>query len=366
MDRALKRTLRRRISQGVPLDSLNPSRSSLSTSLTSFIETGFSTFLFLTGHPGCGKTFSLRMAIDSLSLRDCWCSTIDCRLFLNDRAACKEFFRLHGQPANTPILDALRSIGTGILIFDHFESLKIVKRQFFLYTLFDSIHTNAVSLCVVLVTSSHEPLNNLEKRVRSRFTPTCVEFPRPIGDASFVIQLLSTENAEWNAAVAAAFFGVDLSPLFDLSQSLQTVVTFTKTLVITVSEGEVIGRGHVEQAIAQMLSVIHPDRFIAALSQMEVLILIVCCYLVRIRYYTELTFDTVYSEMMAQLIESSFVKKMTPERAHVAWEKAMALRLLVRPGKDVTKVALAVFEEDVLLAVDRLPTEIAAWARKWM
>jgi hypothetical protein len=178
--------------------------------------------------------------------------------------------------------------------------------------------------------------------------------------------LLSTENAKWNAAVAAAFDGVDLSPLFDLSQSLQTVVTFTKTLVLNIGEREVIGRGHVEQTLAQVLSVIHPGRFIAAMSQMEILMLIVSCYLVRIKHYTELTFDTVYGEMMAQLIESSFVKRMTPERAHVAWEKAMALRFLVRPGKDVTKVALAVFEEDVLPAIDHLPTEIAAWAKKWM
>jgi hypothetical protein len=277
----------------------------------------------------------------------------------------KEFYRLHCQGVHVPIQDALKALGTGILIFDHFESLKIVKRQFFLYTLFDSIHTNAMSLCVVIVTSSHEPLNNLEKRVRSRFCATCIEFPRPTIDLSLIESLLETENGEWNDAVADAFEGFDVLRMFEVSGSLHTAVSFAKRLSESVPEGEMMRSIHVEQTAAQMMSVIHAERFVAGMSQMELVVVIVCCYVVKVENYCEFTFDLVFSEMNCQLIECVFVKKMTTERTRVGWDKAIAHGLLVRCGKDVTKVRLSVFEEDVVAAMDRLPTEICTWVRTW-
>jgi hypothetical protein len=46
-------------------------------------------------------------------------------------------------------------------------------------------------------------------------------------------------------------------------------------------------------------------------------------------------------------------------------KKFIALKLLVRPGKDVTKVAVVVAEEDMVSVIDRFPTEIAIEVKKW-
>jgi hypothetical protein len=285
-------------------------------------------------------------------------------VFDTDRLACKEFMRFHGQPPSTSVHDVLARRGTGIVVFDHFESLKVVKRQFFLYSLFDSVHTSAVQLCVVLVTSSHEPLNNLEKRVRSRFSPACIDFAPPHPNAALVAQLLCPDGCPdgWDADAAAA---VDMASLFDIAPSLHTATALAQKLVLGLPDGAVLTRDFVHAAVAGLVGQIGPARFVGVMSQMELLVLLMCDFLVKVKNYSEMTFDMVYAETITQLNKTQFVKRMTTERAIVAWQKAVALRLLVHQGKDPTKVALAVFDDDIITAMERLPTEIQTWAKTW-
>jgi hypothetical protein len=364
MDGELRQFLMTSISAGIPLASLKGPRDRLKTRLSSFIDKGFSCFLLLTGHPGSGKTYTIRHVLSSITLADCWCHTIDCRAFDTDRDACKEFMRFHGQPLSAPIHEVLASRGTGILIFDHFESLRVVKRQFFLYSLFDSVHTSSVQLCVILVTSSHEPLNNLEKRVRSRFSPTCIDFPPPRADASFVAQLLCPDGCpdDWKTDAVA---GADMATLFEIAPSLHTGALLARKLVLGLPDGGVLTGNYVRETVALLMGEIGPARFIAGMSQMELLVLLMCDFLVKVKNYSEMSFDMVYAETMTQLNKMQFVKKLTADRGMLAWQKAVALRLLVHQGKDPTKVALAVFDDDVVAAIDRLPTEIQTWARTW-
>ena len=81
----------------------------------------------MSGASGSGKTYVLNKALNSVDFGDCWCHTIDCRLFSDDKSACKEFLRQMNSPNSSDVLDVLRESGSGILIFDHFDSIKIIK-----------------------------------------------------------------------------------------------------------------------------------------------------------------------------------------------------------------------------------------------
>lgn len=352
-------------SEGVLLPHLEGCRENISRVLQGYVDHGGNQSLFVTGPPGCGKTFTIRHIINTINMKDCWNSFIDCRIFDNDKAACKEFMRQRSQPSSKPVLDALKDVGMGILVLDHFDSMKIVKRQFFLYTLFDSIHTQAISLCVILITSSHEPLTGLEKRVRSRYSPTCFEFPAPEIDSQLLMKFLAEDKrTRGYSAMEKCLKEANIWTLFELSPSLHTVVVFLRKVALRTEK--TLTRETLNSVADEIIDVIDPHRFLASLSQLELAVALVCCHMTKVKGSAEFSYDQLYDELMKQLVRCQFRKTLTSERVVIAWDKLKTLRILVATGRDTNKFSLSIFDEDIYTMVTKLPTDVQLWAKSWM
>lgn len=372
-----KRMLLQNIKSGILHDSLDKYRKMLKSKIDDFIESGFSTSIFLTGHPGSGKSFIVNDVIESMKEKNLWSVFIDCRIFNSDKLACREFLRQTGNLVSTPVLEVLREKGSGIIIFDHFDSLKIIKRQFFLYTLFDSIHNNTISLCCILNTSSVEPLTNLEKRVRSRLTPQILEMPKPtLKDAYSLSKMLLTfddakdkKHKKWNAYIASSFNyntakdcvseGGDhqLKEVFDISPSYHTVINFLNKFVLN----------DVRETIsAELFDNISVSKFLGCLSQTELSVLFTAAFMMDVRGTYDFTFDTLYTSLSEQFITHGFIKTISKQSAQLAWQKLINLNFLVPTPKDKTKYSFNLFSQDLAEFLYMLPTDMEQWVKSWI
>ena len=365
-----KKELIEQIKDGVEIPELRESVDKIKEKLQNFVKTGDSTSIFLSGVPGSGKSFAVDLAMKETVPENIWTVVIDCRIFDTDKAVSKEFLRQTGNLLTTPILEVLTRKGAGIIVLDHFDSLKIIKRQFFLYTIFDSIHTNTISLCSILITSSVEPLSNLEKRVRSRLTPQYIDIPKPTIQwcKEWIVNVLQFKEAKqsdrkkWNRYVKAFFNeernipDTQLEELFSISPTLQCAVVFAQKFVLS-NEHETI-----EQEFIDGLSV---DRFLGALSQNELMLLFIAAFLINIKSIVEFNFDQLYKEL-TELRKLRDMRKIKREQALLAWEKLTYLNFLVPTSKDKTTFTLTLFSEDLEKSVSQVPTEMQVWINTWL
>ena len=374
MKNKTKQSLIDQINKGVDFSYLDDQFEELKERINSFAKHQFSCSLFVSGLPGSGKTYTIKRALRESNIKNLWTATIDCRLFDNDKAAMKEFLRQTKNPPNKNALEALKLLGSGILIFDHFDSMKIIKRQFFLYTLFDSIHTNSVALCVILVTSSHEPLNNLEKRVKSRFTPTTIDFPSPFEfDMDNFISLLTDPSTSkvWNNCVKNLFTKQNsqvihpFDKLFSLSPSLHTAMIFAKKLALLYDQNKLTIRD-LEMTVNEMINTVNPSRFIAGLSHVDLVVLFGSVYMRIIKQYNDFTYDMLAEEIEKQFTSYRFYRILTRERMKISWDKLSSMQLLIPTTKDGMRMASSLYEDDIEQYITNLPTEGQVWAKLWL
>lgn len=375
MDDQTVKNIQSQIDQGIELSYLDDKLDEIKTRLDHFAKQQFSCSIFLSGLPGSGKTFLIRRALRESNLDQLWTVTIDCRLFDTDKSAMKEFLRQTKSPPNRPILDSLKMLGAGIIVFDHFDSIKIIKRQFFLYTLFDSIHTNSVALCVVVLTSSHEPLNNLEKRVKSRFTPFTIDLPSPIEfDMDNFIQLLTSEETTktWNDSVKNNFTKKGNSRikhpfprLYMLSPSLHTAMLFAKKLAFYIPQQKLTLK-NIESTVNEMIDTINPRRFLEGMSHIDLIVVFISVYMQAVKLMPDFTFDNLFDEIESQFRPFKLAKIFTSDRVRIAWDKLLSMKLLVVVSKDGTKVSTTIYEDDIEQLISSLPTEAQVWSKQWL
>ena len=367
--------LLQQIAQGTNFSYLDSKFEDIKSKLDYFADKQFSCSLFISGFPGSGKTYTIRRALSEANIGNLWVAKIDCRLFDTDRSAMKEFLRQTNNPPNRPVLEALKLLGAGILIFDHFDSMKIIKRQFFLYTLFDSIHTKSVALCVIVITSSHEPLNNLEKRVKSRFTPVSIDFPSPSNfDMENFIPLLTTTSAPrvWNDCVRNLFTKNAKSKmihpferLYSLSPSLHTAMIFAKKLSFFAQQKR-LTIIDLDNTVNEIINTINPSRFLEGMSHIDLIVVFVSVYMKIVKLSNDFTFDQIFDEIQTQFRPYSILKILTIERIKISWDKLISMKLLVVTTKDGTRVAPTVYEDDIDPFISNLPTEAQVWTRVWL
>lgn len=363
------------IANGTDFSYLEDKFEEIKSKLDYFAENQFSCSLFISGLPGSGKTYTIRRALKEANIGKLWVCRIDCRLFDTDKSAMKEFLQQTSNPPNRPVLEALKLLGAGIIIFDHFDSMKIIKRQFFLYTLFDSIHTKSVALCVIVVTSSHEPLNNLEKRVKSRFTPVSIDFPSPSNfDMDNFIPLLTSTSSPrmWNDCVKTLFTKHTKSKvihpferLYSLSPSLHTAMIFARKLSFFVEQKR-LTIIDLENTVNEIINTINPSRFLEGLSHIDLIVVFVSVYMKIIKLNNDFAFDQLFEEIQTQFRPYSILKILTVERIKISWDKLISMKLIVVTSKDGTRVSPTVYEDDIDPFVVYLPTEVQVWSRVWL
>jgi len=76
-----------------------------------------------------------------------------------------------------------------VLILDEFDRFATQNRQMLLYNLYNLIHDAGSRVAVVGVTSCHDAMDHLEKRVKSRFSQRTILFP-PFSSCTGFVQVL--------------------------------------------------------------------------------------------------------------------------------------------------------------------------------
>lgn len=364
------------LDEGIDLAFFDEKCELIKSKLKEFDNNGFSSTMFILGAPGFGKTYTVRRAIREAKLNDVTVVNIDCRIYDNDRTVSKEFLRqIESQKAQT-LLDAIRQRGSIILIFDHFDSMKIVKRQFFLYQIFNSKHENSISLFVILLVSSIEPLSDIEKRVKSRLSPLCIEFPKADsliikknGKSESLFELSKTVNKK--SPIMDIMKGLNdtnsllfkkAQQIYEIFPSLLAVFDFVKKLVV-LSPNHHIDESKAEDICKEYLSFTSPARFIDACNQLELTLLLIAQYIMETNNYNGFTFDELFNQFKQQLVSSMFVKKITEGQAKVAWNRLISSKLIVPIDNNQIKATLAVVSNDIELFIKKVPTEINQWTK---
>ena len=75
-----------------------------------------------------------------------------------------------------------------VLILDEFDRFATHSRQMLLYNLYNLIHDAASRVAIVGITSCHDAMDHLEKRVKSRFSQRTIFFP-PYNSSEDFIQV---------------------------------------------------------------------------------------------------------------------------------------------------------------------------------
>lgn len=363
-----KKVLIENLKNGSELEGMRPIIDEIKKKLTTFVNNCDSTSIFLSGPSGSGKSFCVNQAMKEALPENMWRVVIDCRIFDTDKAACKEFLRQTNSTATASILDVLREKGSGVIVFDHFDSLKIIKRQFFIYTIFDSIHANTISICSIINTSSVEPLSNLEKRVRSRLTPQYIDVPAPTFDSTkeFLTKTLvfdgpkTSNEKSWNKYVKS-FFDSDnldqLKHLFSISPTLHTALVYGQKFVLSDDHKTL------EKKFMDNLSI---ERFLGNLSQTELIILFMAAYMVEVKEIPEYSVDTIRHELHELYRTHNFLYRIHKDNANLAWDKLKSLGFIVPTTKDSTRYTFTLFAEDLKSSISLIPTDYQVWIKNWL
>lgn len=351
-----------KIHQGIPFKHLKTQRTTIKRFLRTFQEHSQSTSLFISGPPGSGKTFTLNNCFKKVQNPNAWTVTIDCRLFDTDKLACKEFFRQLNKPASSDVLDVLRQSGCGFIIFDHFDCLKIIKRQFFLYTLFDSIHTQSIELAVILIASTYDPLTNLEKRVKSRFTPVVVDIPLKSAPFDFgeFLPLLKTGDKDWDDSMCRLSLSSIMQPLYRLNPSFHIVNLFFDKVFY--GKGAYwINDSLLHKIADDLIYQMSPKANLESLSQLELFVLFGGLHMVQIKGREAISCD----ELLHHLTEDKQIHcKIEPSLLRVAYGKLEQMKLFQSrgDGKDI----VTVFSDDLEPLLPKLTTSNQLWAKRWI
>lgn len=363
-----KRELIENLKKGSELSGMRPVIDDIKKKLEVFVSSGNSTSIFLSGPAGSGKSYCVNQALQETLPPNIWSVVIDCRIFDTDKAACKEFMRQTENFASASILDVLREKGSGVIVFDHFDSLKIIKRQFFLYTIFDSIHSNTISICSIINTSSVEPLSNLEKRVRSRLTPQYIDVPAPTFDTTLEFlskTLVFAEDKEktakqWNKYVNEFLHSDNveqIQQLFMISPTLHTTITYGQKFVLSDDHQTIVKK------FMDNLSI---ERFLGTLSQTELIILFMAAYMIEVKEIQEYSIDAIRHELHELYKMHNFLYRIHKDNAHLAWEKLISLGFVVQTAKDSTKYTFTLFSEDLKSSLPLVPTDYQVWIKNWL
>lgn len=177
------------------------------------VVSGEGNSMLLIGARGCGKTTLVETALSSLKKEhkdDFYVVRLNGFLHTDDRIALREIWRqlgremdvddsmvkinnyadtmasllallshpeeLYGRSENPDVIQTAKSI---IIVLDEFDLFASHPRQTLLYNLFDIAQARKAPLAVLGVTTRVDVADNLEKRVKSRYSHRYVFLPRP-------------------------------------------------------------------------------------------------------------------------------------------------------------------------------------------
>ncbi|EER42588.1 origin recognition complex subunit [Histoplasma capsulatum H143] len=199
--------------QPIPLQCLDSQYQTVHQLVEQTVVTGEGNSLLLLGSRGCGKTAVVEAVISSLAKDhrdDFHVVRLNGFIHTDDRVALREIWRQLGREMNTEdetsktisyadtmtsllaLLshpeelfgvsedpDAIATAKSVIIVLDEFDLFAYHPRQTLLYNLFDIAQARKAPVAVLGLTTKVDVTENLEKRVKSRFSHRYVFLPRP-------------------------------------------------------------------------------------------------------------------------------------------------------------------------------------------
>ncbi|KAI1947434.1 origin recognition complex subunit 4 [Ophidiomyces ophidiicola] len=200
--------------QLIPLKGLTSEYQSVYQLMEQTVKAGEGNSLLLLGARGCGKSTVVDTAISSLSKShkdDFHIVRLNGLLHTDDKIALREIWHQLGReinadddlgkvstyadtmasllallseiPADAP--DTMTTTKSVIIILDEFDLFTYHPRQTLLYNLFDIAQAKKAPLAVIGLTTKVDVMENLEKRVKSRFSHRYTFLPRPQSFSDF-------------------------------------------------------------------------------------------------------------------------------------------------------------------------------------
>jgi hypothetical protein len=343
------------IKKGILHTSLEPIQKQIQVMINEFKEFGRSQTIFINGHPGSGVT----TLINSLDIPNL--TKIDCRIYATEKLASTLLLNLTSD-TKISIENLLQQLGSTIIYFDHFDSLILSKRQFFLYSLFNAIQKNTVSILLILSASSLDPLSGLEKRVRSRFTPICFSLPQPSLDIAIEIIHLHLKEANWKSNVFDLPWKKTLEILFSHIPSYHTATSFLAS-VVSQSEDS-IRKELLIQTQHENLNLKNPLRFVSDLSHTEISLVLAADYIEKHQLRKEFIFSELNLLIQSQLVEFRSIQKSNS--VSTAFEKLVNSSIFIRAGKDNFRFFMPIYIEELSELIPLLPVDLIQWVSGWM
>lgn len=197
----------------VPLKGLQDEYTKVHQLIEHTVVSGEGNSMLLIGARGCGKTTLVETALSSIKKEhkdDFYVVRLNGFLHTDDRIALREIWRqlgremnvddsmvkinnyadtmasllallshpeeLYGRSENPDVIQTAKSV---IIVLDEFDLFASHPRQTLLYNLFDIAQARKAPLAVLGVTTRVDVAENLEKRVKSRYSHRYVFLPRP-------------------------------------------------------------------------------------------------------------------------------------------------------------------------------------------
>ncbi|WEW59720.1 origin recognition complex subunit 4 [Emydomyces testavorans] len=200
--------------QLIPLRGLTSEYQTVYQLIEQTVLAGEGNSMLLLGARGCGKTAVVETAIASLSRKygdDFHVVRLNGLLHTDDKIALREIWHQLGREINVdedlshpstyadtmasllallsevPIdaKDTMTTTKSVIIILDEFDLFTYHPRQTLLYNLFDIAQAKKAPIAVIGLTTKVDVMENLEKRVKSRFSHRYTFLPRPQSFAEF-------------------------------------------------------------------------------------------------------------------------------------------------------------------------------------
>ena len=362
-------------------------RKKLHDLLTSTIETGHNNSILLLGPRGTGKTLVLEKVLENLEKEHekdgespVAILRVNGMVHSEERVALREIARQLCERHNIPfskgssfddnlaflhdIMRELKGHRACIFVLDEFDAFATRAKQTLLYNLLDAMQTSNVQAALVGISSRHDCLELLEKRVRSRFSHRKLLFssPPPADPSGMIIQLLklptdpAVNNASYVQRFNRALTQAATSPavrkvldrLFDCNCSPRHVCNIAVQALCRMNREEGIITDKDFLAIGEGMVVETHVEVIKGLSVLELYMLVAMCRLEQ-KERESSNFEEIYAQYEeGQLTNTSGSSdRFSRVAAFRAFENLLALELIA--FADGTRVVLKRYRPATLL-----------------
>ncbi|XP_008476289.1 origin recognition complex subunit 4 isoform X3 [Diaphorina citri] len=261
------------------------------------------------------------------------------------------------------------------IVLDQFDYFTDHKNQTLLYNLFGAFGTEKAGFCVIAITKRMDALELLEKRVKSRFSPTEIYL---VDSVPYNLSLLhanikSCYADEWNASMktlqASNTVKSVLQTMAAHSKSIRVYKQFMMCLMDRVSSSH---RLLTEDDFKQTLNIFFPNEkmdILLSLSVLELCLVIACSHHSEIYDKGPFNFEMIYKRFCQFCQQASSMSSLSRHVVMRAFQRIESLGVIKcfspKSQRDLQFYNLLYLTEEVTAAVKSFPnvnTEVVQWA----